>query len=775
MKPLSDKEVARRLRNAAGRSAPDIWQDIENRLENQQYEFERPAPRQKPLRWKPLAAVAAVLVLTVGLLLTWPALKGALPVPSSSNAPGSSGAILLTEGDEYTVRTAGAAGEGNRLLDSLAAAETLMTDLTTEAEIRGDSDFAALKILEGYDEAFFEEFVVLVISRTEPSAHLEHRVRSVTVDNGLLVAKVEQTTGAREENGVETPFSLFVELRRDTLRNCTEYYVEENGIRERVQPLASEQEMAFRSRAALAIGTADMEWGPDVQLLYSMEDLEAYLQALGQVDLISQTGMLSVNDLLNGVLESGFPEHPLAVIRIRESDSRVRHRVAQIQGEDSLSITLQRLSEPAESASGDYCWMIFVELLGYDARWSGCSLTVEDHVVEAPVSNRSIVPVMCVDEAGFTSQDGESPISVQTVDNVEEWADYLGSMETFFDFSYFQDVLTPPAQDIHARYDEAFFANCQLIAVTIRGDSKTAYCGLTPLYDSTAGTWLLSTGDGLPYENEDIVGAGSWYQVYIEVSRDYGPLPDRLELTDQLAGYAWSNTGDATQSANGVLCLDTGTDGKPDILRMDTEQGYPVLKINGEIVARLTEKAAIDRAWLQAVNLDADGNWEVLISLPAGGAGEDTFLTAAKYTEDGWKLFSLPSMGEVSGYQVTVEIQDNAYLLVTCPETGLEQRIEYDRSGGWQTADGGAFGIDGASESFELALISGAGMELTIHQRIWTGERANTVAWLYTGFILGPDGWMVYEQYVLPGADSYEEVTESSYDEVTETTGRVIP
>ena len=763
MKPLSEQEIARRLGKAAGKSAPDLWAGIEKRLDSQQYEYQQPVPRREPLGWRPLAAVAAVLVLTVGLLLAWPALKDILPVPSSSNGPASDGAVLLKEGDDYMVRVAGAAGQGNRLLDSTASAGILMTE--AEAESRGDIDDTALKILEGYDEAFFDEYMVLVVARTEPSARFAHKVERVTLENGALTAVVARTEFQGSGEDVPRPFSLFIEIRKASVQGCNACYVEEDGRRELVQVLSQTQEIAFTSQAVLVGCPEELAWGPDIQILYSVEDLESYLESLGNVDFSSQMGMLSANTVLSGILESGFPDHPLAVIRIQEGDAQTRHRVGKIQGGEDLSVTLERLEQPSESEPGNYNWIIFVELQENGGHWNSCDLVLENHTAESPAYDQLIAPVLCVDEAGFISRYGHSQPIVETVRSMAEWRSYLASMGAYLDFSYRRDDWTSSAEEVHAQCDEAFFENYQLVAVTLLGNAGAGYDGLRLLYDVTAGTWLLSTGDNLPYGQEDMAGPLSWYQAYIAVPQEYALLPDELVLTDQLASYAWLNTDRLTMSAKNFLCADIDNDQLLEIVWVDITQNPPTLRIGGQAIPipeRTPSMYSYADFWV--LDLDGDGENEIFLSLPTGGSTGETFMAAAKQTQGEWKLFPLPQMGEgVPGFQISAEALDDNHLAIICPDTGMQQVVElpYTATGAGYTSLE-PFSISGASQIFELT----ADGNLRIVQQIWSDVTASPVAWLYTSFIFGQGGWTILDQYAVPDTTSQEEVSQPSQTEM---------
>ena len=97
MKPLSKKETARRLRSAAERSAPDIWENIEKRLDHQPYEFEQPVRGRKSMRLPALAAAVAAVALTVGVLLSWPWNRSSVPPDTSGS---SERGTVLREGPE---------------------------------------------------------------------------------------------------------------------------------------------------------------------------------------------------------------------------------------------------------------------------------------------------------------------------------------------------------------------------------------------------------------------------------------------------------------------------------------------------------------------------------------------------------------------------------------------------------------------------------------------------------------------------------------------------
>lgn len=761
MKSLSKKETARRLRSAAERSAPDIWENIEKRLDHQPYEFEQPVRGRKSMRLPALAAAVAAIALTVGVLLSWPWNRSSVPPDISGS---SERGTVLREGTDYTIETAGPAGnEGNHILDSLEAARVFALELRSAAEAKASPQENALTIVEGYDAAFFEDHVVLVIVRPESSSHMTHRVQSVSIEDGGLVAKVEPAAASQAGDRAVTPLSLFVEVKRSAIKGCSAYYVEENGVREQVYPVKESQDLVFRSRAALVDCPDDGKWGPDVQLLYSVEDLEEYLHSLGQADLSGDMGTVSATTILNSLLENGFPDHPLAVIRVRETGAQTRHRVKQIRADDGLTITLQRLTQP-EEIGGSYCWMIFVELLADDGQWTGCKLDIEDQALNTPAYSIVDAPVFCVDEAVFTTEYGLYHTAARGIRSLEEWWNYLEEMGSFLDFSYTAPGRISAAQ-LHERYDSAFFEDRQLIAVTVRDNGRADHCGVVPLRGED-GTWTLSTGDSLPYQaqGENAADDFSWQQIYIELPRDAGMIPTGLHMTDQLYSYAWPEPNSTMTSVNGVLIRDLDGDGMPEIFRVDMEQNRPVLKVNGQTVAGLST----DIEWLfmpelqAAEYLDLDGKPVLLISLPTGGSGGDTFLAAAKKMEDGWKVFPLPSFGEVSGFGVSVKVLEADRLLVSCPETGFQQIVElpepFDGYREDQAADPNEFFIDGALEGYDMENPAADRKILRIRQMIWTEWHANSVAWLETSFTLGPDGWTVLEQTVVPDIPTQSEV-----------------
>lgn len=200
------------------------------------------------------------------------------------------------------------------------------------------------------------------------------------------------------------------------------------------------------------------------------------------------------------------------------------------------------------------------------------------------------------------------------------------------------------------------------------------------------------------------------------------------------------------------LLLDMDKDGKPELLRVEFGTDGPFLKVSGSPRSRWKPDRTgfsghSSRRWIWIWTESGSSSSRC----PPAGSGGDAFVTAAKWSPDGWRLFPLPRLSEqgVSGFAVETTAPDASHLRVRCPATGFEKTLElpqpYDGYREEHASEPSCFSIDGV-----LDCIVWTGGELRIRQMIWSEWHANGVAWLETVLTLGPDGWTVLEQDVTP-------------------------